>query len=252
MKLWIASDLHLEIRKDFVPGRRRPDDFDVLVLPGDVMDGDVVRGVETAAAMAGGRPAIYVAGNHCHWGTSFQAVAEEGLAAGLRTGVHFLQNASIEIDGVTFFGATLWDEMLPDPKARRPDLSAIMSGLAPHPQPHSSLPFGEQVFVRSEGGVMDRRAKNRNVRAEHEKSVAAMIAARPDVVVTHYPPPAALVAQVSPRLWIHGHEHRVRDETIGTTRVLDNAVGMPSENRRLDNLCAMVVEVEPGPVPAPR
>lgn len=36
MKLWIASDLHLVVRKDFGPGRRRPDDFDVLVLAGNV------------------------------------------------------------------------------------------------------------------------------------------------------------------------------------------------------------------------
>jgi predicted phosphohydrolase len=250
MKLWIVSDLHLEVRRDFVPGKRRPDDFDVFVLAGDVMEGDVVKGVEAAAAMAGGRPAIFVPGNHCHWGSSFEKVLEQGQEAALRTGVRFLQNAATEIDGLVFFGATLWDPMLPDPRASRPDLSAIMSGLEPDPQPHSALPYGEPVHVQGPG-VMDRRAKNRDVRRQFEIARDAMKNVGADVVVTHYPPTADLLREIAPRYWVHGHEHRVRDETLGATRVLANAVGMVSENRRADNLCTMVVDVEPRPQPPP-
>ncbi|MGY3581798.1 putative phosphodiesterase [Bradyrhizobium sp. USDA 4341] len=251
MKLWIVSDLHREVRKDWDPGRKRPEDFDVLILAGDVMDGNVVCGVQTAAAMAGGRPAIYVAGNHCHWGSSFEVVQRQGMEAGERTGVHFLQNTTIEIDGVVFFGATLWEPMLQDPRARRPNLSAIMSGMEQHPVPHGALPFGEPVHVQGPG-VMDRRAKNRDVRRQFEMTRDALKAARPDVVVTHYPPTTTLLEEVDGiQLWIHGHEHRVRDEFISGTRVVDNAIGLPSERRMMENLCSMVIEVGPRLTPAP-
>ena len=252
MKLWIASDLHREVRKDWIPGRARPEEFDVLILAGDVMDGDVVCGVETAAAMAGGKPAIYVAGNHCHWGSSFEVVRDQGMEAGLRTGVHFLQNTTVTIDGVVFFGATLWDPMLRDPKARRPDLSAILSGLEPDPAPHGALIFGEPVHVQGPG-IMDRRAKNRDVRRQFEMTKQALEnAGSVDVVVTHYPPTAELLREFNAApLWIHGHEHRIRDEIVSGTRIIANAIGMPSERRKMDNLCTMVVEVEPRHSPTP-
>lgn len=251
MKLWIASDLHREVRKDWTPGRERPDDFDVLILAGDVMDGDVVCGVETAAAMAGGKPAIYVAGNHCHWGSSFEVVAEQGREAGRRTGVHFLQNTTAEIDGVVFFGATLWDPLLRDPKARRPDLSAIISGLEPDPVPHGALSFGEPVHVQGPE-VMDRRAKNRDVRRQFEITRDALKKTAPvDVAITHYPPTAEFLREFDIPLWIHGHEHRIRDEAIFGTRVIANAIGMPAERRKMENLCTMVVEVTPKHSPTP-
>lgn len=249
MKLWIASDIHLEVRKDFIAGKQRPDDFDVLIVAGDVMDGDVVRGVETTAAMAGDRPAIYVAGNHCHWGHSFQVVQELGSKAAAHTGVHFLQNRTVEIDGVIFFGATLWEPMRRDPCAPRPDLSAIMSGLERDPVPHSALPVNEPLFVQGPG-VMDRRAKIRDLQREFETSREAIKKSAANVIVTHYPPTNDLLLETDAPIWIHGHEHRVRDEVINGTRILANAIGMASENRKMDNLCSMVIEIAtPSPHP---
>lgn len=254
MKLWIASDLHLDIRKDFVPGAHRPDDFDVLIVAGDTADGNVRRGVAVTAAMAGGKPAIYVAGNHCHWGESFESVRDDGLAEAAGTSVHFLQNAVAEIDGVRFFGATLWEPVIRDPKAPKPNLSAIMSGLEPHPQPHSALPFGEPVHVRGPD-VMDRRAKNRDVLRQYEMTCEALKNANADVVVTHYPPPRGLLQELAGagiELWIHGHEHRVRDEIVAGTRVVCNAIGLPAERRKTDNLCSMIIDVGARHIPAPR
>jgi hypothetical protein len=115
-----------------------------------------------AAAMAGGRPAIYVAGNHCHWGHSFQVVREREMEAGAPTGVHFLQNSAVNIKGVTFFGATLWSPMSAD----------------------GALPVDESLFVQGPG-VMDRRAKNRDIVREFEASRATMRTSGADVIVTH-------------------------------------------------------------------
>lgn len=220
MKLWIVSDLHLDLRNDFVAGEQRPTDFDVLVVAGDVVDGDVVRGIETVAVMADGRPAICVSGNHCHWGHSFRDVRERGMEAGARTGVHFLQNSTITIDGVTFFGATLWSPTFGD----------------------GVLPADEPLFVQGPG-VMDRRAKNRDIVREFEASRAAMRTLGADVIVTHYPPAADLISEIGVPIWIHGHEHRVRDEIVVRTRVLANATSLPQ------NICSMVVDIDD---PTPR
>jgi hypothetical protein len=76
-----------------------------------------------------------------------------------------------------------------------------------------------------------------------------MKSAAADVIVTHYPPTSELLREIDVPIWIHGHEHRIRDEVRNGTRVLANAVGLPSENRKADNLCSMVIEI---PKPSPR
>jgi calcineurin-like phosphoesterase family protein len=50
----------------------------------------------------------------------------------------------------------------------------------------------------------------------------------PDVVVTHYPPPALALVTVGARLWIHGHHHGHSDIQAGRTRVVRNS-GYPGE-----------------------
>lgn len=70
------------------------------------------------------------------------------------------------------------------------------------------------------------------------------------MIVTHYPPTNDLLLETDAPIWIHGHEHRVRDEVINGTRILANAIGMASENRKMDNLCSMVIEIAtPSPHP---
>jgi predicted phosphodiesterase len=60
VKLWILSDWHLETRLAFDPPRP---DFDVLVAAGDIED-SITRAIRGVAVLAGGKPSIFVAGNH--------------------------------------------------------------------------------------------------------------------------------------------------------------------------------------------
>jgi 3',5'-cyclic AMP phosphodiesterase CpdA len=60
MNLWCISDLHLEQRAVFDP--QRPD-FDILVVAGDVSE-NIEEAVYVTARLAGGRPAVFVGGNH--------------------------------------------------------------------------------------------------------------------------------------------------------------------------------------------
>jgi predicted phosphodiesterase len=111
MKLWITSDWHLETFKGhFNP--RRPE-FDVLVCAGDVHV-DIVTAIEMVAAIAGDRPAVFVAGNHEFWGDiEITVTLDRGHAAARKAGIAFLELDSVDIGGVRFAGATLWGERDP-------------------------------------------------------------------------------------------------------------------------------------------
>lgn len=65
MKLWILSDLHDDRALLVEPLHRScPTDFDVFVCAGDLMSGDIEASIEMVAALAGGKPSVFVAGNH--------------------------------------------------------------------------------------------------------------------------------------------------------------------------------------------
>ena len=107
MKLWILSDLHADHGVGYMAVAAP--DFDVFVCAGDVMTGDVAGSIERVAAIARGRPAVFVMGNH-EWMTSadMEEVLDEAHATARREGVHFLECDAVEIGGVGFAGATLW------------------------------------------------------------------------------------------------------------------------------------------------
>jgi Icc-related predicted phosphoesterase len=103
LRLWAFSDLHLEKGEAFAPAAP---DCDGLVCAGDVSN-DFGRSLATLAALARGRPAILVAGNHEYWSGDTIEVARI-LAE--HAGVHLLECDTVTIDGVTFAGATLWED----------------------------------------------------------------------------------------------------------------------------------------------
>lgn len=104
MRLHVLSDLHLE-HGAFVPP---PVDADVLVLAGDVASG--TRGVAYARRWARGRPVVYVAGNHEHYGQRLPALTAELRRAAAGSQVHLLENEELVLGGVRFLGCTLWSD----------------------------------------------------------------------------------------------------------------------------------------------
>jgi hypothetical protein len=106
VRLWVLSDWHMEQRIVFDPPRPA---FDVLVVAGDVSNA-LEEAIRMVGALAAGKPAIFVAGNHEWWGD--RRSREEKLAAAHaasgKHGVHFLECNAVDIDGVRFAGATLW------------------------------------------------------------------------------------------------------------------------------------------------
>lgn len=252
MKLWLFSDLHLEIAP-----LRQPlafPDADVCVVAGDLCRGPVKGMHWLAENIAHAMPCIYVAGNH----EFYKGAIKEGLEAGRMAAeafanVHFLENDALVIDRVRFVGATLWTDYrveghqrlaMSHARERMNDYRAIDLQKNPWkrfvPEAACRMHYGSRQFIES---------------AFRADSI-------PTVVVTHHLPHprsiperfngdllnAAYASDLTeliefgrPALWAHGHTHDSCDYLVGDTRIVCNPRGYEDENSEFDP--AFVVQV---------
>lgn len=230
MKLWILSDLHLEL-EPWTP----PEDVaaDVLVLAGDIHRGE--RALQWMKRFRDALPGniVYVAGNHEYYREILPRALRELRAARL-PGLHFLENSSTVIAGVRFLGATLWTDcrILGDKAAtllhaqRMNDYRAIRTSSSTELSPADTCKWHE----------VSRSWLARNLDERFDG---------PTVVVTHHAPSLSSIPTEYKEdpgsgffasnlenlldgrasLWIHGHTHASSDYPHGGTRVLANPAG---------------------------
>lgn len=180
LKLAVYSDFHFELTR-FPWTPILSDDVDVLVVAGDVYEGDIARGIAWTAKAAGGRPSVFVPGNHEMWGRTLEDEIERGRETAAALGVTMLDSEGwIDVAGCLFCGGTLWT-----------DLSLNV----PAGQRVYGRHLGEQIDVRGAG--IDRRAKPADAVRWHRRTASAIERAlaeprdgRPRVVVTHHAPSA--------------------------------------------------------------
>lgn len=266
MRLWVFSDLHIESCRWDLPDP--PLDFDVFIAAGDIHN-PASKGVEWLAARSGGKPIIYVPGNH-EWYAPYRLFnMNEEIArtrdAAERLGVHFLMSDSVTIDGVRFLGTTLWTDFNLNGDVRTGMMMAEL-----YMNDH------RLIFPDSDGPALTPE-QARAWHAAERSWLEDALAQRPDedsswdktVVVTHHLPhtlsidaqyegnvlnPAfcsalnSLVESSNAAAWIHGHTHTSCDYLANGARVICNPKGYgpraaraPIENARFDPAC--VVEV---------
>lgn len=246
MKIAIASDLHLEFADlDFDnPGA------DVLVLAGDIctlrhLDAEGKLGDRFRAffkrCTSRFPHVLYVLGNH----ESYNSRVDKSEARARDIpGVTFLQDRHIDLDGYRFWGATLWTDFNRDPIAKQ-----IARG-----------GMNDYKTIRTKGGEM--RLTPDDTAEWHQTSLKSLKSLRPDVVITHHAPsyrsipdhfkgdvlnPAyassldALVLDLKPQLWIHGHIHSHNDYRIGNCRVVSNPRGYHGYESTADSWQPMAV-----------
>jgi 3',5'-cyclic AMP phosphodiesterase CpdA len=264
MRLWILSDLHIESCQWDLP-EPRPD-YDVLVAAGDIHC-PATAAATWLAVRAGGRPVIYVPGNHEWYAQRLPFTVEEesrrARAAAEAAGIHLLMDQAVVLEGVRFLGTPLWTDYALDGDPER--AMAI-----------ADLGMTDHMLIRLEPGSGRFRpeqalAWHRRARAwlERELKRPARGAWTKTVVVTHHLPhpgsvaaefagsplnPAfasdlsALVEGSGAALWVHGHTHVGCDYRAGFARVVCNPKGYgpptwggPVENPSFDP--ELVVEV---------
>ena len=259
MRIWIISDLHLEMEHWLPPLSRIPD-ADVCVVAGDVLNG-IANAIEyLAVEVAPAMPVIFVPGNHEFYRDGILEGLEWGrVAAERHDRVHLLDNGSVVIDGVRFIGATLWTDYRLDGAAPE-DVAwamAVAEGrLNDHRQIAARRLPSYEAFTPAVAQALHARSRHwikRTLQETHDG---------PTVVVTHHAPHpgsvhprwkgAALnpcfasdltevIAGWRPQLWVHGHMHDSADYRVGETRIICNPKGYNRENALFDP--TLVVEV---------
>jgi predicted phosphodiesterase len=260
MKLWIWSDLHLELQAPAVPDSAP--EADAIVCAGDLCLADQLEDCARSLVERYGLPVVFVPGNHEFYsgGVSPQRtkstdhllmkkVAEASRS--WRQHLHVLDDAVIELDGVRFVGGTLWTDFMMGLKDDE-DFVWRMETAPSQLADFSRIRLG--VGRRLSPG--DMLGLHRSTRGFVERQLAIPSDGK-TVVVTHHMPhpdctPAAyrdretnylfacgkeafeylLNSDAAPSLWICGHTHHPSDVQIGRTRIVCNPMGylgIPSE-----------------------
>ncbi len=256
MRIASYSDIHLEFETplpviDAV-------EADLLVLSGDITTlpmisrlGEMLQNWQ--------KPVLYVLGNHEYYHRNktmnevlqgFQEYCQQTLP-----NLTILDNQAIEIDGVHFFGGTMWTDF---------DNGNALQMIEAHQKLNDfrTIHYREQRRLTPD----DTRALHRHFREALAHWMDAPLTG-PRVVISHHCPaynPATLykgsslqgafvartmeevILNQGPDLWFYGHTHEIDDRIIGPTRLISNQRGYRQEvsyECSAFDSCGMVVTV---------
>ena len=112
MKLAVYSDLHLEFKNPFKIPKNL--DADVLILAGDIIVfNDDGFGMLKEFLEEWKKPVLFVAGNHEFYTKKCSIECSESFynfSSKYINNLVWLKDTSIDIDGVSFFGGTMWTD----------------------------------------------------------------------------------------------------------------------------------------------
>lgn len=235
MRIHIISDLHLEFAPFVMPNVAA----DVRIIAGDLHPS--LGGINWLLENSTKLPTIYVLGNHEFYGQKIPNLTQKIKDAARGSNIYVLENDAVELEGVLFFGATLWTDF------------------ALHGDPVLSQVAAQTTmtdFKRIRLSPTYRRFRPMDSRQFHAQTILTLaqeLEKNPNkkvVVITHHAPSARSIAKwrmsdpLNPAYasnlddfiassaigyWIHGHIHTKSDYLIGNCRVLANPRGYPGE-----------------------
>jgi Icc-related predicted phosphoesterase len=242
MILQVVSDLHIGSNPDFRISVSPQ--ADALIVAGDVCE-KIEKAFEyLEAAVPVTVPTIFVAGNHEFWRGVHgeQVVLARELSR--RTGIFFLENDLVELNGVRFCGSTTWtDYSLFGPRWTEAAMRSAYASM----NDHKLIKWSKQPWLRfrpTEARKLHAMARDFFERQSigdgkalvcisHHACTPESLAPefRTEVSSAAYASDMSdLIQKLRPHLWIHGHVHRRCDYRIGATRVICNPVGYRGES----------------------
>lgn len=277
MKLWIWSDLHLELQTVYMPlGHQKPDGVDAIVCAGDLCHADRVADTARAFIERYDVPIIFVPGNHEFYrgGVFGKDRNIEGDRLLLQIAqrdskdwphrFYVLDDDAVVIGDVRFVGGTLWTDFLLG--AHESDLPWRLNSAV------TQIADFSQIGMRDGSKLSPQPMLNMHrVTATYICRQLAEPSSGKTVVVTHHlPHPAATPAIYrgananflfasservfgdlfesydAPALWVCGHTHHPSDVMVGGTRIVCNPMGYRSiPNERENGFCwDLVIDTE--------
>lgn len=233
MRIHLLSDLHL----GYAPMDLPQVQADLLVLAGDIHRPaatlEWLKGVEI--------PIVYVLGNHEFYGSSFSETYQFLAQAKTQLpNLHWLQNSSLELNGVRILGTSLWTDFLIY-QPNEEELSKIDEESMRFNRDFSRITYTSgQLFTPA-----DARAEFAANLAWLKEQLNTPFAGK-TLVVTHHAPSALsiesrfagsplnanfvsnledIMGKEKIDLWLHGHTHASFDYQIKGTRVVCNPRG---------------------------
>ena len=247
MRIQLASDLHMEhwLRDlpDPVDQFMADESRDLLILAGDITDGKTDYGLPFISRELNISPVIFVPGNHEYYYATKQKVDAWWRAfAKYHPGFHYLNDDTVEIGGLTFYGAEWCSDFWADEEYY--NFERLISDFS------LTRDWSTTRHVEEFRRVTDNMAA---------------LADKVDVVITHFPPTLAaldrrlyennplnpyfindcewLVQYLKPKLWVSGHTHTPFDYRVGDTRVIGNPRGFREETAQPGFAATKTVEV---------
>lgn len=236
MKIITYSDLHLEFGTKLQP--TQDSDADIMILAGDIITfKDFIPLDKFLKDWK--KPVLYVAGNHEYYTNTLMSEGNarfKSWLAGNHPNVTFLLDEEISIDGVHFFGGTMWTDF------SNSDIHAMLVAM----QQMNDY----RIIMHSD----NRRLVPQDTVVFHNNFVQKLISwfeqdlQGPRVVITHNAPtlnrntkygdsplmPAfnsldmeKIIEKYQPNLWIYGHTHECDNQMIGKTHIISNQLGYP-------------------------
>lgn len=258
MKINLVSDMHINFADINLPGG------DVLIMAGDIMEAGHLRQADNAQQnvfiadryrrfineeLIKYRKVLYVCGNHEHYRNQYHDTHAR-LLRELPNNVMLMENDSVEIDGVHFFGATMWTDMN---KGDPITVSVLKQSMADF---SGGIKMGDGVKVATTwgDGYYTNKFNPQYAKGIFHETIAKMkawLAEHKDdkcVIITHHAPSELSVNEYYKndyhmnggyrsnlsefildhpqiKVWCHGHMHDACDYMIGETRVLTNPRG---------------------------
>lgn len=234
MKLAIYSDLHLEFGNPFKPDA----EADLMILSGDIIVFDP-RGFEALREFLKDwtKPVLMIAGNHEYYTKRPMSQCDQEFidyCAKNIPNLTYLQDHAFELDGVHFFGGTMWTDFN---KSHVPSMKNAERSMNDYYQ----IRTNPVMYLQAQDTVeMHDRYKKKLVKwLEKNKG-------NKRVVISHHAPclnpnseygkggmkPAynsldmvEIIEKYQPELWCYGHCHEFDDQMIGKTRIVSNPFG---------------------------
>ncbi|MES2729376.1 MAG: metallophosphoesterase [Pseudomonadota bacterium] len=234
MDLRIYSDLHLHahnrmIIKDDSPG-------DVLILPGDIFSFPYYSYLQHLL-QNWEKPVVFVPGNHEYYGSNPIDIALANFKDWASTHLphmRVLDNEKCEIDGVSFFGGTMWTDL----SQQTPD---VLQKMRKEINDYTHILNTEDHWITPDNMTTRHRVFESSIKAWFNQEASGK-----RVVVSHFAPdnnpqnkynghylrPAyaslnmqAVIDEYQPDVWIYGHDHQGDDHRRGKTRIASNPKG---------------------------